>query len=107
MAGQAGTHAGRTCSMCTSGTRCRGGWARARPGEGLVCWPDVLTALAAAGYGGWLVIDQLSGPDGRPGDVAALRRLVTAAAAASRPAAGLAAPAAAAAPAPATEGDRG
>jgi len=83
------------------------GWARARPGEGLVCWPDVLTALAAAGYGGWLVIDQLSGPDGLPGDVAALRRLVTAAAAASRPAAGLAAPAAAAAPAPATEGDRG
>ncbi len=24
-------------------------WACARPGEGLVCWPDVLTALAAAG----------------------------------------------------------
>src|SRR6266567_3896387 len=70
-------------------------WASARPGEGLVCWPDVLTALAAAGYGGWLVIDRLSGPDGLPGDVAALRRLVTAAAAA------------AAAPVPATEGDRG
>jgi sugar phosphate isomerase/epimerase len=33
------------------------GWAPARPGDGLVCWPDVLTALAAAGYGGWLVID--------------------------------------------------
>ena len=82
-------------------------WASARPGEGLVCWPDVLTALAAAGYGGWLVIDRLSGPDGLPGDVAALRRLVTAAAAASRPAAGLATPAAAAAPVPATEGDRG
>jgi len=72
------------------------GWAPARPGDGLVCWPDVLTALAAAGYGGWLVIDRLSGPDGLAGDVAALRRMVTAAAGASRPAAGLAAPAAAA-----------
>ena len=78
------------------------GWAPARPGEGLVCWSDVLTALAAAGYGGWLVIDRLSGPDGLPGDVAALRRLVTAAAGASRPAPGRAAPAAAA-PAPANE----
>jgi sugar phosphate isomerase/epimerase/peptidoglycan/xylan/chitin deacetylase (PgdA/CDA1 family) len=85
------------------------GWAAARPGAGLVSWPDVLTALATAGYGGWLVIDQLSGPAGRagpgrlPGDVAALRRLVTGAATGVPPgasAAPAAAPRGAASPAP-------
>ncbi len=87
-------------------------WACARPGEGLVSWPDVLTALAAAGYRGWLVIDHLSGPAGRAGparlagDVAALRRLVAAAAAGpAASAAGSAAPAVPEAPAPSTEGD--
>ncbi len=54
-------------------------WVPALPGAGLVSWPGVLAALAAADYGGWLVIDHLSGP-ARPGrlqgDVAAVRQLV-------------------------------
>ena len=36
-------------------------WVPALPGAGLVSWPGVLAALAAADYGGWLVIGQLSG----------------------------------------------
>jgi sugar phosphate isomerase/epimerase/peptidoglycan/xylan/chitin deacetylase (PgdA/CDA1 family) len=55
------------------------GWGPARPGAGVVSWPGVLAALAAADYGGWLAIDHLSGP-ARPArlerDVAALRQLV-------------------------------
>jgi len=57
-------------------------WACTRPGDGLVCWPGVLAALAAAGYEGWLVISRLSEPAGPArlaGDVAALARLSAAA----------------------------
>jgi sugar phosphate isomerase/epimerase/peptidoglycan/xylan/chitin deacetylase (PgdA/CDA1 family) len=79
-------------------------WVPALPGAGLVSWPGVLAVLAAADYGGWLVIDQLSGP-ARPGrlqrDVAAVRRLV-----AGTPARPISRARSATGPAPATEGDR-
>jgi len=57
-------------------------WACTRLGDGLVCWPGVLAALAAAGYDGWLVLDRLSEPAGPArlaGDLAALGRLAAAA----------------------------
>jgi sugar phosphate isomerase/epimerase len=54
-------------------------WVHVPPGTGLVPWPAVLGALADGGYGGWLVLDHLSG---RPGparlraDIRALRALL-------------------------------
>jgi sugar phosphate isomerase/epimerase len=54
-------------------------WVHARPGSGLVAWPDVLEALGAAAYSGWLVVDHLSAPAGPArlrGDLAAFRRLL-------------------------------
>jgi sugar phosphate isomerase/epimerase len=56
-------------------------WTNVRPGSGLVAWPEVLEALAEASYGGWLVIDHLSGEAGAARlaeDVAALRGLLEA-----------------------------
>ena len=37
-------------------------WVHTKPGTGLVPWPEVLGALAASRYGGWFVLDHLSGP---------------------------------------------
>ena len=79
-------------------------WVSALPGAGLVSWPEVLAALAAADYGGWLVIDHLSGL-ARPGrlqrDVAAVRQLV-----AGTPARPISWARSITGPDPSTEGDR-
>ena len=80
-------------------------WTPALPGAGLVSWPGVLAALAAADYGGWLVIDRLSGQV-RParrlqGDVAAVRQLV-----AATPARPISWARSITRPGPSTEGDR-
>jgi len=79
-------------------------WVPALPGAGLVSWPEVLAALAAADYGGWLVIDHLSGL-ARPGrlqrDVAAVRQLV-----AGTPARPISWARSITGPDPSTEGDR-
>ena len=69
------------CSTCTSRTWCRGTRTRrgtgSPPGPGQASsWPGVLAALAAADYGGWLVIGQLSGQASLRRDVAAVRQLV-------------------------------
>ena len=76
-------------------------WVPALPGAGLVSWPEVLAALAAAGYGGWLVIGQLSGQAGLRRDVAAVRQLV-----AGTPARPVSWPRTSTGPVPSTEGDR-
>jgi hypothetical protein len=53
-----------------------------RAGHGVISWPDVRTAPGAAGYRGWLVIGQLSGPASLAGaaglaaDAAGLRLLM-------------------------------
>jgi len=54
-------------------------WVHVRPGTGLVPWPEVLDALSVSGYGGWLVIDHLSGAPGPArlqADVRAFRALL-------------------------------
>ncbi len=54
-------------------------WVKVRPGTGMVPWPEVLEALAASGYGGWLAVDHLSGAPGAArlrSDVRALRSML-------------------------------
>jgi sugar phosphate isomerase/epimerase len=53
-------------------------WRRAGLDTGIVDWSQVLSALTARDYGGWLVLDHLSShaDDSLPADLADLRRLL-------------------------------
>lgn len=54
-------------------------WDHVPVGEGLVPWPEVIAALAGAGYGRWMVFDHVATPPSVAGlhaDVEALRSLL-------------------------------